>query len=75
MFNIKVHPALKPVVYSSTEEHAASANEEQKHHELNTINFYKHRIDRNSMRVLSLALPASPNIHTLKYLMSDLIHR
>lgn len=52
---------MKPASHSGED-----GQEEHKSHELNTLNFYKHRIDKNSMRVLSLALAASPGIHTLK---------
>ena len=50
IFNIKVHPALKPANYSGSEDHPSQANEEQKHHDLNTLNFYKHRVDRNTLK-------------------------
>lgn len=66
MLNVKLHPALKPVSYAplAGEEHAK--DDELKHKDLNTINLYKHRLDKNSMRIMFLCLPASPNIHTLK---------
>lgn len=40
--------------------------EEEKHKELNTLTFYKHRLDKNSLRALFVCLPFSPAIHTLK---------
>ncbi len=57
LFNIKVHPGLKAASNGSSGE---NAQEEPK--DLHQLSFNKHRIDRNSMRVLFFALPASPNI-------------
>ncbi|CDW82788.1 UNKNOWN [Stylonychia lemnae] len=84
LFNTKVHPALKPAVYSMTEEQKQqhdsqqqlqqNAAEEQKHAEINTLNLFKHRLDRNSMKVMFLALQSSPNIHTLKFSNNGFTH-
>ena len=63
-FNIKVHPSLRNPHQGQAEGGAATAHEEVK--EISQITFNKHRIDRNSMRVLFFSLPASPNIQTLK---------
>lgn len=54
-FHVKAHPALRNPHQSSGE-----ASEEVK--EVSQITINKHRIDRNSMRVLFFSLPASPNI-------------
>jgi hypothetical protein len=42
--------------------------------EVTAISLNKHRIDKNSMRVLFFALPASPNIQTLKFTNNGLTH-
>ena len=65
-FNIKVHPSLRNPNHASgsADGGAATAHEEVK--EISQITVNKHRIDRNSMRVLFFSLPASPNIQTLK---------
>jgi hypothetical protein len=70
--SIKVHPALKkpgkPMTPSEESKDGDSkpAEEEIKPKELNTINFYKHRLDKNTLKVLFFLLPYYPNIHTLK---------
>lgn len=63
MFNLRVHPAMRPAVLLNAE---GERIEEEKHKELNTLNFYKHRLDKNSIKVLFLALQSAPYIHTLK---------
>ncbi len=65
LFNIKTHPALRAPAHPE--------NEEQK--EVTTVNFNKHRIDKNSMKVLFYTLPASPNVHTLKFTNNGLTQR
>ena len=68
LFNLKVHPALRPISYGEKQQvEGQPPVEEDRHKDLNTLTFYKHRIDKNSMKVLFLSLPASPGIHTLKY--------
>ena len=58
LYNIKAHPALRaPSAPSSGE---GSQHEETK--EVTCISVNKHRIDRNSMRVLFFSLAPSPNI-------------
>lgn len=69
MFNLRVHPAMKPVVNLRPD---GERVEEEKPKDLNTLNFYKHRLDKNSMKVLFLALQSAPYIHTLKYLSFQL---
>lgn len=74
MLNIKVHPALKPITYGSTSEENKTVDGQQLHveedkqqpKELNTLTFYKHRLDRNTLKAMFMCLAASPNIHTLK---------
>ena len=66
LFGMRVHPALKPVTYAPLPGEEQPPHEEDKTKELNTINFYKHRVDRNTLKVLFLCLPACPSIHTLK---------
>ena len=51
LFSIKAHPALKRPV-------APSQEEEKK--EQNTLTFYKHRLDRGTVRTLFTCLPSSP---------------
>jgi PP-loop superfamily ATP-utilizing enzyme len=63
MFNLRVHPAMKALVTLNAE---GEKVEEEKPKEVNTLNFYKHRLDKNSMKVLFLALQSAPYIHTLK---------
>ncbi len=65
MFNIKQHPALKPPAHNEGKQ-GESHFDEEKAKDVNTLTFYKHRLDKNSMRVMFLALSISPNIHTLK---------
>ena len=40
--------------------------EEEKVKEINSLNFFKHRVDKNTMKALFMCLPGSPQIHTLK---------
>jgi hypothetical protein len=63
MYNLRIHPAMKPVASPLVE---GEKVDEEKPKELNTLNFYKHRLDKNSMKVLFLALQSAPYIHTLK---------
>jgi hypothetical protein len=58
-FHVKAHPALR-----NPHQPSGEGSEEVK--EVSQITINKHRIDRNSMRVLFFSLPASPNIQTLK---------
>ena len=67
LFGIKVHPALKPQTWQNAGE---GHQEEAAHKEVTTLNFNKHRIDKNSAKVLFMSLPASPNLQTLKYVVS-----
>jgi len=60
LFGIKVHPGLKAPASHGEGQPAEDAKDQS------CVNFNKHRIDKNSMRVLFLSLPASPNIQTLK---------
>mmetsp|Transcript_34598 Transcript_34598/g.33809 ORF Transcript_34598/g.33809 Transcript_34598/m.33809 type:complete len:127 (+) Transcript_34598:16-396(+) len=71
-FNIKVHPAMKPVTNVPI---PGEEQEEQKQKEVSTLTFYKHRLDKNSMKVLFWCLPASPGIHTLKFQNNGFTHQ
>jgi len=66
---IKVHPALKkPVkdVSADVSEKTEEKKEEEVKKEPNTLTFNKHRVDKNTMKVLFFLLPYYPNYHTLK---------
>ena len=66
---IKVHPALKkPVKPQSVESSARTEEkkEEESKKEHNQLIFNKHRLDKNSMKVLFFLLPFYPTFHTLK---------
>jgi len=63
-YHLKTHPALRNPNLNQAE---GAASDEVK--EVSQISFNKHRVDRNSMRVLFFSLPASPNIQTLKYVV------
>ena len=60
LFGIKPHPGLRPHA------HSGEGKDEHESKEVTVVNFNKHRIDKNSMRVLFFALPSSPNVQTLK---------
>lgn len=76
LFGIKTHPALRESSYRSEEakaqqSHAQTSNvnesqEEPPVREIVTLNFFKYRLDLNSLRVCFLCLPAAQNIQTLK---------
>jgi len=60
MFNIIVHPGMRESSYRQKHD---KLSEER---EINALNFYKYRLDRNSLRVCFLALPPQNIIQTLK---------
>ena len=73
MFGIKTHPALRESSYRGSEQQNAAAasntnesQEEQPLREILALNFYKYRLDKASLRVTFLCLPAAQNITTLK---------
>lgn len=69
MYNIKPHPALRA---PSASQQSEGGHEESK--DLTCISVNKHRIDRNSMRVLFFSLAPSPNIQTLKLTNNGITH-
>ena len=58
MWQTKVHPALKNPVQEGQEEEQKAP--------VSTLSFFKHRVDKNSLRALFLTLPTSSHVHTLK---------
>ena len=54
LYNIKLHPSFKAPTPTQ------DGHEEVK--ELSTVTFNKHRVDKNTMKVLFLTIPASPTI-------------
>ena len=71
LFGIKTHPALRENSYRSepslaNNSAANESQEEQPIREIVALNFFKYRLDKASLRVTFLALPASQNIQTLK---------
>lgn len=67
--SIKVHPAIKKPVKPETAD-ASEATVEKKEEEVkkeqSTLTFNKHRLDRNTLKVLFFLLPYYPQFHTLK---------
>lgn len=61
MFNIRVHPSLTEKAYKSEN---PDADDNIK--DLTTLSFMKHRLDRNTIRAMFLALPPAQHIQTLK---------
>lgn len=60
MFNIKVHPSLRESTYrESKDSHEADMPDDQMMREITALNFMKYRLDRNSLRVMFLSLPAA----------------
>jgi hypothetical protein len=57
-FNVRCHPALKESAYNEGE---------GSHKDVTTLNFFKYRLDRNSMRITFLCLPPAQHIQTLKF--------
>ena len=70
LFGIKTHPALRESSYrSESQTNASAANESQDEvpaREILALNFFKYRLDKASLRVAFLCLPAAQNIQTLK---------
>lgn len=63
---IKMHPALKKPLPKEPEEGAPPADPAAKPKEITTLNFYKHRLDKSTLKILFFLLPYYPTIHTLK---------
>ena len=64
MFGINTHPALRESSYRDRETLQAQAQlnadasvDEQQQKEITALNFYKYRLDKNSLRVTFLCLP------------------
>ena len=70
LFKIKLHPALRESSYRSEPAVTGSvlneSQEEPTPREIVALNFFKYRLDKNSLRACFLALPAAQNIQTLK---------
>ena len=71
LFKIKTHPALRESSYRTENASAAGASvndsqEEIGQREIVALNFFKYRLDKNSLRACFLALPAAQSIVTLK---------
>lgn len=66
LFNIKTHPALKESAYrneqSANDSNANQSQEEVAQREIVSLNFFKYRLDKASLRVTFLCLPAAQNI-------------
>ena len=67
MFGIKTHPALRESSYrqdvpNGSASQANESQEEQPLREILALNFYKYRLDKASLRVTFLCLPAAQNI-------------
>lgn len=52
MFNIRIHPSLRESAYKSE-----NPDVEDTIKDLTALSFMKHRLDRNTMRAMFLALP------------------
>lgn len=65
MFGTKTHPGLRESSYREITDNASNA-EEQPARDITAINFFKYRLDRNSLRATFLCLPAAQTILTLK---------
>ena len=63
LFGIKTHPALRYSSYrtSDSQSHSMSAAEaaEQEIKEITALNFFKYRLDKNTLRATFLCLPSA----------------
>lgn len=60
LFGIHIHPCLKESVYKPK---GTSILEDK---DVSVLNFFKYRLDSNTLRVIQLALPAQNMIQTIK---------
>lgn len=60
LFGIQIHPCLKESVYKPK---GTSILEDK---DVSVLNFFKYRLDSNTLRVIQLALPAQNMIQTIK---------
>ena len=80
LFGIQTHPALRETTYRDKETIMAQAaaadgsQEDQQVKEITSLNFYKYRLDRNSLRVTFMCLPSAVIIQTLKFSNNGLTH-
>ena len=80
MFGINMHPALRESSYRDKENVAAhlsnaeASNDEQQQKEITALNFFKYRLDKNTLRVTFLCLPPANIIQTLKFSNNGLTH-
>lgn len=66
LMNIKVHPALRPVLWEKEKPLFEQEDAKVEEKEVEVVKFDKHRIDKNSMKVLFHCLPVS-QVKTLKF--------
>lgn len=60
LFNIQCHPAIKESTYKP------KGNSTLEDKEINVLNFYKYRLDCNTLKVISLSINHQSVIQTLK---------
>ena len=65
MFGTKTHPGLRESSYREIQDNTSQA-EEHATRDITAINFFKYRLDRNSLRTTFLCLPSAQTILTLK---------
>ena len=72
MFGVITHPSIRESSYiqkdselASVDENASQLKEAEKK-EVIALNFYKYRLDKNSLRITFLCLPPAQQIQTLK---------
>ena len=61
LFNVHMHPCLREAAYKPK---GTSLLEDK---DVTILNFFKYRLDSNTLRVIQLALPAQNMIQTIKY--------
>lgn len=59
LFNIKLHPSLRESTYRESKDSHDEMPDDQIIREITALNFTKYRLDRNSLRVMFLCLPAA----------------
>lgn len=68
LFGIQTHPALRESTYKP------KGNGILEDKEVSVLNFYKYRLDCNTLKVLSLTLNVQSQIQTLKFSNNGLTH-
>jgi len=69
MFGVITHPSIKESAYvqrdselASVDENASQLKEAESKKEVIALNFYKYRVDKNSLRITFLCLPPAQQI-------------